>query len=155
MRVWINKISIILLVLLFFISTTGFTLYIHICSCIKTTKHAVFSELIKSQPICCCEKLEKFNSIIPETNTKISNSECCQNKHLLIKSTTYSIPILLKLSKSQNLKLLTFFFITNPLFLKEKKDICENKGTYYFPPPLLYGKSLIISYNQIKIPLSV
>jgi hypothetical protein len=155
MKIWINKISIILLVLLFFISTTGFTLYVHICSCIGSTKHALYNELIKSKPVCCCEKYEKLNTTNPETTTNIGNSECCQNKHLLIKSTTYSLPVVFKLSKDQNFTLLPFYIPTNPLFLIENKGICENIGSLYFPPPLLYGKSLIISNNQFKIPLSV
>ncbi len=143
------------MVLVFFISSTGFTLYIHICDCLGTTKHVVFNELVKSKPICCCERFEKPHNSNQETNTRIDNSECCQNKHLLIKSGSYMLPIVTKLSEEKAYKLISFFIPIKTIYTIENRANGKKLASHYFPPPLLYGRSLIISFNQFKIPLFV
>jgi hypothetical protein len=153
MNNWIKKASIILMVLIFFISTTGFTLYIHVCSCFNVTKHAVFNEIVKSKPICCCEKENQFKEN-NYSNTSFDYSECCKNKHLLIKSATYMLPVISKLSEDKTFKLVSYFIPTKTLFSKENNKDYEKLASHYFPPPLLYGRSLIISFSQFKIPLS-
>ena len=155
MNNWIKKASIILMVLVFFISSTGFTLYIHICDCMNTTKRVVFNELIKSKPICCCERFEKLPNSKQETNINIDNKECCQNKHLLIKSSSYMLPIVTKLSEDKSFTLLSYFIPTKTIYRIENKANSKKLASHYFPPPLLYGRSLIILFNQFKIPLFV
>ena len=155
MNNWIKKASIILMVLVFFISSTGFTLYIHICDCMNTTKHIVFNELVKSKPICCCERFEEPPNSKQETDTSIDNSECCQNKHLLIKSSSYMLPVVTKLSEDKSFTLLSDFIAIKIKISSENKAIGEKIASHYFHPPLLYGRALIISFNQLKIPLFV
>jgi hypothetical protein len=142
------------MVLIFFTGTTGFTLYIHICSCFNTTKYAFFHELAKTKPTCCCEE-KNTNSPDLNTYTTIKNSECCQNKHLLIKSTTYMQPVITKFSEDKTFKLLTYYIPTKTIFTSENKVSYKKLASHYFPPPLLSGRLLVISYNQIKVPLSV
>jgi len=154
MKKLIKKICIILMILVFFISTTGFTLYIHNCSCYNITKHVIFNELIKSKPGCCCEETTK-NIAKEEIKTTFANSDCCHNEHILIKSSTYMLPVFLKLSENKAFKLISFFIPLKTVFFTENKTIFVLLASYFYPPPLLYGRLLIIFHNQFKVPLSV
>ncbi len=152
---WIKKTGIMLMLLVFFTSTTGFTVYIHVCSCLNTSKQHIFNELFKSKPVCCCERETNTNTEYEGSNEHYTNSACCQNNHFLVKSFSYLPPLVIKLSNDQLDKSL-FCSVIKKLNFSQGNDLFIEKLSYhYHPPPLIAGKQLIIFYNQIKIPLPV
>jgi len=149
----IKQIGIVIMVLVIFFSTTGISLYIHFCSCLNTTNYTFFPEFIKNKNNCCCE--EKNNNTDNVNLYNFQNNDCCKNKHLLYKLNTYLIPLLLKITEKISFPLLFCYESEKLVYAIFSQTDFNKLYTYYFPPPHLYGKILLLFIHHIKIPLPV
>jgi hypothetical protein len=146
----VHSASICLLLLIFIVSSTGISFYIHTCGSNQKKEVRIFREIFEQKIACCCDD----NLNIPtkgSSETSLNDADCCRISHLFIKAPFLGFPILEKYSVPE-------FQVTHFLetALLKLQFIQESKASYIpFPdpsPPPLSGVILLHFLHQIRIP---
>lgn len=146
-----KKISILTLIILFLVSTTGLPIWSHYCEMMGNRSSSECgmceTESVLIEETTCCSET------IPENLVKISDgkSECCIDEFDYKKiEDSYS--------QSFNTLILSNQFIVSELNLNGDDSDSENKNSnssnYNLPPPK-FGKHLLFTIHQLKIDFPV
>jgi len=145
------KIISVFLVVVVFISTTGFTLHKHICSCNNENVYTFFPELFGLKKSCCCAEIKKAEEVQSRYKQLLSNRGCCKNVFLFYKLPSLNVTVN---NVIQKFSFLVIPFIYNENALMSTTQVNELSYFLYRPPPLtLYGLSFIHFIHCLKIPL--
>lgn len=143
-----KKISILSLVILFLVSTTGLPIWSHYCEMMgqKSSDECEMCsiEIEKIESDCCSEE-NQFEKI----QISSENSTCCIDAFDYKRiEDNYSQPISLRLIFSSEIVATTVDVVANPKNVKSQSFI----DTDNLPPPK-FGKQLLHTIHQLKIAL--
>ncbi len=143
-----KRISILTLILLFFISTTGLPVFYHYCEVVgKSTLTECSDCMVEQQETssCCAEE-------IPQNNLKFKSeqSSCCVDKFDYKK-----IEDDFSQNGSSNLFNQNSVIISDATILtSEKNETHPHQNSFDLPPPK-FGKQLLKTIHQLKLDPSV
>lgn len=139
-----KKISILTLILLFFISTTGLPVFYHYCEINGESSFTECSDcVIEEQEIstCCAEENTKDN-----LKPGVENSSCCFDKFDLKKIEDDFSQI-----SNSNLTIHNCIFISDATFLQSEKSETNWQNNNLNLPPPKFGKYLLKTIHQLKL----
>jgi len=147
MRTLINKTVAFLMAVVVLISTSGFTIYEHQCTCTDTAATLLFDNETDcchhEVPSCCAEQKHSCGN-----EDRESNENCCTSS---LKYYKINIPFELPVQEQQQIDLSASFLAYEVSF----KQNVEEKETLLFrtsdPPEALNGIRLILYLHKLKI----
>lgn len=153
----IRKIGSILLVSLLITTTGGFSIYHHVCYCLRESSASIFlkatCELENSRDKSTCCRQEKtppccMEKPAPVSKTTFHKDHCCQNSSFFLKISDSFQPGIEKVT------LIPFTVASTLLFfdfeIEENINPSLNIYNADLPPPDS-GKQILVAHHQLKI----
>jgi hypothetical protein len=153
----IRKIGSIVLVTLLIATTGGFSIYHHVCYCLRNSSASIFYKAtcdhenarekssccrIEKVPSCCSEKP------FPVSKTTYHKDHCCRNSSFFLKISDFFQPGIEKVT------LKPFTVASNLLFfdfpIEENSSPSLNLYNADLPPPDS-GRQILVAHHQLKI----
>jgi hypothetical protein len=148
MKTYLHKSVSLLMALVVFISTTGFTIYEHHCNCTDTVQTNLFveeSDCCHQEPVSCCD-LEQHACVL---DGQAPGHDCCTSSMNYIKiNTPVDLPVQKK-SLMHSLKLCALQeIILEDSQIEDDPALNREVSTDIYRP---HGPDLLIRYHQLKI----
>jgi len=161
MKTGLQKTAVILIATLLILTTGGFSIYHHVCSCLGNTSTSIFYKAtcehensrekssccrMEKTPSCCVEKHEK------DTKPVCHKDNCCQNSSRFLKIGDSFHAAL------ENISLKPFAIVTAFTFFDiPAEDHAILSITFFnadLPPPDS-GRQILVAHHQLKLAPSI
>jgi hypothetical protein len=154
-KIYIKFVSAVLAVMVLF-SSIGLTINAHYCHTSGQIKKSILPVSLY-----CDHDEAMVGCALPQTNDEIitccatessaeavHSEDCCEDYNTFLKLLSeFDLPVL-KISFNLFLQfVLSLFDLILPSAAKDLAELSQ----YHDPPPLIYGKQLLLAYNQLKI----
>jgi hypothetical protein len=154
-KIYIKSVSVVIAVMVLF-SSIGLTINAHYCYTTGTMKKSILPVALHcdssdGQASCALPRAEEDAntccSAEPIAET-VHTDDCCEDYNTFIKLLSeFDLP---SIKISFNL-FLQFLITMLDLLLPSKTDDVAVHMLYQDPPPLVYGKQLLLAFNQLKL----